>query len=97
MTPAGPMAGWRTNDAVIAEQLRVDPEFRAEWERTAVGRVLATTLVRYRAEHGLSQRGLADSLEMPAAQIARLELGEDTPRADIITRISECPTAPRRR
>ena len=24
----------KTNDELIAEQLRTDPEFRAEWERT---------------------------------------------------------------
>lgn len=26
----------RTNDELITEQLRLDPEFRAEWERTAL-------------------------------------------------------------
>jgi hypothetical protein len=26
----------KTNDELIAEHLRTDPEFRAEWERTAL-------------------------------------------------------------
>lgn len=60
MTPAGTMADWPTNGELIVEQLRVDQEFRAEWERTSVGRAVASAIVRYRAEHNLSQRDLAE-------------------------------------
>jgi hypothetical protein len=43
---------------VLAEDLQ-DPEFRAEWERTAVARAVAIRVVGYRAEHGLTQTQLA--------------------------------------
>jgi hypothetical protein len=41
------------NDDVLAEELR-DPEFRAEWARTALARWLAVEVAHYRAEHGIS-------------------------------------------
>ena len=31
----------KTNDELIAVQLCTDPEFRAEWERTALARAVA--------------------------------------------------------
>jgi hypothetical protein len=39
----------KTNDELIAEQLHRDPEFRVEWERTALARAVALAIVRYRA------------------------------------------------
>lgn len=78
----------KTNDQLIAEQLRTDPEFRAEWERTAFGRAVAVAVIRYRAEHDLSQRDLADRLGMKQPQVARLELGEVNPSIDTLMRIS---------
>lgn len=63
-------ASLRTNDELMAEQLRNNPQFRDEWQRTARARALATALVRYRADHGLSQRALSDqtrSLTGPAS------------------------------
>jgi ribosome-binding protein aMBF1 (putative translation factor) len=65
-----------TNDELIAEQLRTDPEFRAEWERTALARAVAIAIVRYRSGQSLSQRELADRLNTKQPQVARLELGE---------------------
>ncbi len=78
----------KTNDELIAEQLRTDPEFRAEWERTALARAVAVAIVRYRAEHGLSQRELAGRLSMKQPQVARLELGDTNPSIDTLMRIS---------
>ncbi|HTX11717.1 MAG TPA: helix-turn-helix transcriptional regulator [Solirubrobacteraceae bacterium] len=78
----------RTNDELITEQLRVDSEFRAEWERTALGRAAAVAMVHYRAEHDLSQQELAGLLEMTAAQIAEFEVGDANPSADTVDRIS---------
>jgi transcriptional regulator with XRE-family HTH domain len=77
-----------TNEELIAEQLRTDPEFRAEWERTALARAVAVAIVRYRTEHDLSQRELATRLEMKQPQVARLELGEVNPSMDTLVRIS---------
>ena len=78
----------KTNDELIAEQLRTDPEFRAEWERTALARAVAVAIVRYRADHDLSQRELAQRLGMKQPQVARLELGEVNPSIDTLMRIS---------
>ncbi len=78
----------KTNDELIAEQLRTDPEFRAEWERTALARAVAVAVVGYRAEHDLSQRELAERLGMKQPQVARLELGEVNPGIDTLMRIS---------
>ena len=78
----------KTNDELIAEQLQTDPEFRAEWERTALARAVAVAIVRYRAEHDLSQRDLAQRLGMKQPQVARLELGEVNPSIDTLMRVS---------
>ena len=75
----------KTNDELIAEQLRTDPEFRAEWERTALARAVAVAIVRYRAEHDLSQRELAERLGMKQPQVARLELGVGNPGVEALT------------
>lgn len=78
----------KTTDQLIAEDLERDPVFRAEWERTAVARAVAIAIVRYRGEHDLSQRELADRLGMKQPQVARLELGEINPSIDTLMRIS---------
>ncbi len=78
----------KTNDELIVEQLRTDPQFRAEWERTALGRAVAVAIVRYRAERDLSQRDLAERLGMKQPQVARLELGEVNPTIATLMRIS---------
>jgi transcriptional regulator with XRE-family HTH domain len=78
----------KTNDELLAEQLRTDPAFRAEWERTALARAVAVAIVRYRADHDLSQRDLADRLGMKQPQVGRLELGEVNPSIDTLMRIS---------
>lgn len=77
----------RRSDEVLARQLE-DPEFRAEWERTAVARAVAAQLVAYRAEHGLSQSALARQLGMQQPAIARLEAGEHNPSFETLTRLS---------
>ena len=87
MTRLGAIPDWRTNDEVIAEHLCLDPEFRAEWERTSVVRAVAMALVRYRADHDLSQRALAERLQMKRAALAELELGESDSSAEMIARI----------
>lgn len=78
----------KTNDELITELLRTDPEFRAEWERTALARAVALAIVRYRADHDLSQRELAERLGMKQPQVARLELGEVNPSMETLMRVS---------
>ena len=78
----------KTNEELIAEQLRTDFEFRAEWERTALARAIAVAIVRYRGEHDLSQRELGQRLGMKQPQVARLELGEVNPSMETLMRLS---------
>src|SRR2546430_12009308 len=77
----------KTYEEVLAEDLK-DPAFRREWNRTALARAVATRLVQYRAEHKLSQSGLARLLEMRQPAIARLEAGEHNPSIDMLMRLS---------
>lgn len=78
----------KTNDELLVEQLDRDPEFRAEWERTALARAVAAAIVGYRAEHDLSQRDLATRLGMKQPQVARIELGEVNPSIETLMRVS---------
>ncbi len=78
----------KTNDELLAEELRADPKFRAAWERTALGRAVAVAIVRYRTQHELSQRDLAKRLGMKQPQVARLEIGEINPSMDTLMRIA---------
>lgn len=71
---------------ILEEDLR-DPEFRAEWERTALARAIASKVVAYRVEHGLSQRALAARLGMKQPAIARLEGGQHNPSLDTLFRL----------
>ncbi len=77
-----------TLEQVIEEHL-MDPEFRAEWERTAPARALALRLVAYRAEHGLSQTALAKQLGVSQPAVFRMELGEHLPTLTTLIKIAE--------
>ena len=76
-----------SHDEVLAEQLN-DSAFRAEWERTALARVVARHLVAYRAAHRVSQTQLARQLGLKQAAVARLERGEHTPTIDTLRLLS---------
>ena len=76
------------DEQVLAEDLR-DPEFRAEWERTALARWLAVEVARYRAQHDLSQRQLAERLGVRQPDVARMETGEHTPTLDRLIRVAK--------
>jgi len=71
-------------DALLAEQQLADPSFRAEWQRLAPAREFAATLLRYRAEHKLSQRALAAKLGVSQPRVVKLESGEHNPEVDTI-------------
>jgi ribosome-binding protein aMBF1 (putative translation factor) len=78
----------KTHEQVLKESLQ-DPEFRREWERTALARAVATRLAQYRAAHGLSQSGLARELGMQQPAIARLEAGDHNPSLETLWRLSQ--------
>jgi transcriptional regulator with XRE-family HTH domain len=77
-----------THEELLADQLR-DPDFRAYWERTAFARAVAVEVIKYRAEHGLSQRALASQLGVSQAVVGRLELGEHEPRTATLRKLSQ--------
>lgn len=78
----------KTHGTPIAEEMNRDPEFRADWERTAFARVVAAQLIKYRAEHELSQRALAERLGVKQPYVARLEGGETNPEVETLINIS---------
>ncbi len=78
----------KTSEQVLADELR-DPEFKREWDRTALARAVALKVLAYRTEHALSQRGLAKQLGMTQPQLARLEAGEHNPTIDTLARLAQ--------
>lgn len=74
----------RNFDALAAEEQLADPGFRAEWQRLTPAREFAATLLRYRAEHRLSQRALAEKLGISQPRVVKLESGEHNPEVDTI-------------
>lgn len=74
----------KTFDALLAEEQLADPDFRAEWQRLAPAREFSATLLRYRAEHKLSQRALAQKLGVSQPRVVKLESGEHNPEVDTI-------------
>lgn len=73
------LSGGLVNAEDLLSRELEDSEFRQHWERTAIARAVAVWLVRYRSEHKLSQRKLAQSLNVSQPLIARLETGEHAP------------------
>ena len=78
----------KTSEQVLAEDLR-DPDFKHEWDRTALARAVALKVLAYRTEHALSQRDLARQLGMTQPQLARLEAGEHNPTIDTLARLAQ--------
>ncbi len=76
--------GKKNFDSLVAEEQLRDPSFKAEWQRLAPAREFAATLLRYRAEHKLSQRALAGKLGVSQPRIVKLESGEHNPEIDTI-------------
>jgi transcriptional regulator with XRE-family HTH domain len=79
MAPTG-----KNFDSLVAEEQLRDPSFKAQWQRLAPAREFASTLLRYRAEHELSQRALAERLGVSQPRIVKLESGEHNPEIDTI-------------
>lgn len=74
-------------DQVIAEH-RYDPDFRAEWDRTAFAREVANRIIQYRSDKKLSQRELAAIVGLVQPQIARLEKAEHQPSFETLVKLS---------
>jgi transcriptional regulator with XRE-family HTH domain len=78
----------KTLGTLVAEESLRDLVFREEWEQTALARLVAAQIVGYRAQHGLSQRALAERLGVKQPYVARLESGERNPEISTLVRIS---------
>lgn len=74
--------------AVQAAMLAADPKFAAEWNRLALARTVAASLIGHRADHGLSQRQLADRLGASTSRVAELESGEVSPTLGTLAKIA---------
>jgi DNA-binding XRE family transcriptional regulator len=80
--------GIKTADEVLAAALEVDPELAAEWERLALARMVATRLIAYRSDNGLSQRELAKRLGVSQPRVVELESGEKNPQIETLVKIA---------
>ena len=78
----------KSHDTVVAEETSRDPGFREEWEQTALARLVAAQLIKYRATNKLSQRALAEQLGKKQPFVARLEAGETNPDLETLVNIS---------
>jgi DNA-binding XRE family transcriptional regulator len=78
----------KTHGEVIAEELNTDADFRADWQRLALARAVAAEVIRYRAQHELSQRALAQLLGVSQPRVVGLESGEHNPTIDTLIAIS---------
>ena len=72
---------------VLDEEFK-DPQFKARWDRGAFAREAAIQLIRYRAEHDLTQAALARAAGMKQSAIARLEIGEQPPGLATLARLT---------
>lgn len=77
----------RTADQVLHD-LQQDPEFRAEWDRTAFAREVAVRIVRYRTESGLTQTALGVKVGMTQSVVARLESGDQAPSIATLAKLT---------
>ena len=83
------MTTGKTLQEVIDRELRNDPEFRKEWERTRIAREVAIRVVAYRAAHSLTQEELGARLGLKQPAVARLEAGEHVPSVLMLGRLAE--------
>ena len=82
------MAKRLISNAKVLNDMLKDPEFREQWERTALARAVAEAVIRYRAERGLSQTALARLLGWSQPVVARLEAAEHNPSMDTLVALA---------
>jgi predicted transcriptional regulator len=78
----------KSHGTLVAEEMNRDVEFREEWERIALARLVAAQLIKYRAANRLSQQALAERLGKKQPYVARLESGESNPDLETLVNIS---------
>lgn len=88
MASKGFPGGAKTHEELLSDEMAADSEFAAEWERLALARMVAARLIRYRSEHGLSQRALAKRLCVSQPRVVELESGEKNPQVETLVKIA---------
>lgn len=83
--------GAKRFETVLDEQLR-DPALREQWERTAVARAVAIAIIRYRVEHGLSQKQLAERLGWKQSAVLLSRVAREENRCSYQQRPRDQPT-----
>lgn len=82
----------KLSDLAAADELHerdlADPAYRAEHERTRLANALAIRVLRYRAEHGLTQTAFGQLVGMRQPHVARLEAGEHEPSLSTLVKLS---------
>jgi ribosome-binding protein aMBF1 (putative translation factor) len=84
----------KLSDLPIADEIherhgRTDPEYTAETERTRFANEVAIAVLKYRAEHGLTQTALARRLGMRQPHVARLEAADHEPSLAMLERLAK--------
>ncbi|MET8083484.1 helix-turn-helix transcriptional regulator [Micromonospora sp. NPDC005237] len=79
----------KTAQQVVDECGHQDPDFRAEWDRTAFARDVALRIVKYRTANELTQTALARKVGMTQSVIARLESGDQPPSIATLAKLSK--------
>lgn len=77
-----------THEEVLERALARSSSFRSEWERLEFARMIASKVIEYRADHGLTQRALAQKLGLKQPQVARLENAEHEPSYETLARLA---------
>jgi ribosome-binding protein aMBF1 (putative translation factor) len=72
----------------VLDDRRQDPEFAAEWDRTAFARQVAARIVKYRATHNLTQTELARRIGTTQSVVGRLESGDQPPSLATLAKLT---------
>lgn len=82
----------KLSELTTAEEIHdrdmADPAYRAEYERTKFANDVAIRVLRYRAEHSLTQTAFGRLVGMRQPHVARLEAGEHEPSLSTLVRLS---------
>ena len=73
----------------IRRELRENPEFRAEWERTWPFEQLARIVIMRRAKLGISQAELARRMGTTASVVSRIESGQHRTNVRTLERLAQ--------
>ena len=77
-----------TADEIHERHMRDSPDYAAEYKRTEFANEVAIAVIRYRAQHHLSQTALAIRLGMRQPNIARLEAADHEPSLAMLERLA---------